>query len=85
LSNGAAFHLTRGWWLSGDIHYVASGTGGIHYNAIDFKEKNLIVQAGSSLLGHPGELQRPARVERSVFSFGPKNQYGHAGKKRRHR
>lgn len=44
LSNGAAFHLTRGWWLSGDIHYMASGTGGIHYNTINFKEKNLIVK-----------------------------------------
>ena len=44
LSNGAAFNLTRGWWLSGDIHYVASGAGGIHYNAINFKEKNLIVK-----------------------------------------
>jgi lipopolysaccharide export system protein LptA len=44
LSNGAAFNLTRGWWLSGDIQYTASGTGGIHYNAINFKEKNLVVK-----------------------------------------
>ncbi|MBK8574935.1 MAG: LPS-assembly protein LptD [Elusimicrobia bacterium] len=44
LVNGVAFQLTRGWWLSGDVHYTATGTGGMQYNAIDFKEKNLVIR-----------------------------------------
>lgn len=44
LKSGAAFQLTKGWWLSGDVRYTASGSGGIHYNAIDFTEKNLVVR-----------------------------------------
>lgn len=44
LTHGAAFNLTRGWWLSGDIHYTALGSGGLHYNRVDFKEKNLVVR-----------------------------------------
>jgi hypothetical protein len=44
LSQGAAFQLTPGWWLSGDIHYAMSGPGGTNYNRVDFKEKNLIVR-----------------------------------------
>jgi hypothetical protein len=44
LVNGAAFQLTQGWWVSGDVRYTATGTGGMQYNAIDFIEKNLVVR-----------------------------------------
>jgi lipopolysaccharide export system protein LptA len=44
LSNGAAFHLTRGWWLSGDIRSTAAGAGGMRYNSLDVREKNLVVR-----------------------------------------
>lgn len=44
VNHGAAFQLTPGWWLSGDLHYTASGDGGIHYNKTEFKEKNLVVR-----------------------------------------
>jgi hypothetical protein len=44
LSNGAAFNLTRGWWLSGDIRSTAAGAGGMRYNSLDVREKNLVVR-----------------------------------------
>lgn len=44
ISQGAAFNLTRGWWLSGDVQYTATGRGHFRYNKIDFREKNLIVR-----------------------------------------
>ena len=44
LNHGAAFSLTRGWWLSGDIHYTAEGGGRLRYNHMTFKEKNFVVR-----------------------------------------
>jgi hypothetical protein len=44
LNHGAAFSLTRGWWLSGDIHYTAEGGGRLRYNHVAFKEKNFVVR-----------------------------------------
>lgn len=44
LSQGAAFSLTPGWWLSGDVHYTVRGNGGTTYNSVQFKEKNLVVR-----------------------------------------
>jgi lipopolysaccharide assembly outer membrane protein LptD (OstA) len=44
VNSGAAFPLTRNWWLGGDLHYTLAGSGGTHYNRVDFKEKNLIVR-----------------------------------------
>lgn len=44
LNHAAAFSLTRGWWLSGDIHYTAEGAGRTRYNHVTFKEKNVVVR-----------------------------------------
>jgi lipopolysaccharide export system protein LptA len=44
LTNGAAFQLTPGWWLSGDVRSTASGSGSLRYNGISFTEKNLVVR-----------------------------------------
>ncbi len=44
ITQGAGFNLTSGWWLSGDVHYTATGPGRLnYYDKVEFREKNLIV------------------------------------------
>ena len=36
--------ITRGWWLSGDIHYTTEGVGRTRYKPRDVQEKNVVVR-----------------------------------------
>lgn len=42
--NGAAFNLTRGWWLEGGILYNLKGPGGIQYEDMEIVEKKVVAR-----------------------------------------
>jgi hypothetical protein len=44
VSHGASFDLTRKWSVVGGVQYTAAGAGGLRYNRVTIREKNLVLR-----------------------------------------
>jgi hypothetical protein len=67
--HGAAFFLTRGWWLDGGFAYNAIGPGGTRYDSVQIIEKNLVVRRDLHCWVAKLEMRQRPGVEEIFFNI----------------
>ncbi|HRY30725.1 MAG TPA: hypothetical protein P5079_11900, partial [Elusimicrobiota bacterium] len=73
--HGAAFPLTKGWWVNGGVQYNAIGTYRMDYDSVKFIEKYLILKRDLHCWKAKAEIRQRPGVEEVFFTIDLKTNF----------